>query len=70
MRVVFSSHVRQRMLERDINEETVKEILKSPDNIKTSFDERKIASKKIEKNWHVVFKEEEGKVIVISVFFD
>ena len=70
MLVVFSKHVRERMLQRGVNEETVKDIVKNPDYIKTSFSNRKIATKKLDKLWHVVFAQEADKVIVISVYFD
>lgn len=70
MEVVFSAHVRERMLQRGINEETVKEIIRSPDYVETSFEGRKIATKKLEKRWHVVLVEEEGLIIVVSVYFD
>jgi len=70
MEFVFSLHVKERMLQRGINEETVKEIVLNPDFVRKSFDNRKIATKKLDKIWHVVFKEKEAKIIVISVFFD
>jgi hypothetical protein len=70
MKVVFSFHVKERMLQRGINSETVKEIIKKPDFLEDSFNKRKIASKKLDKLWHVVFIEEEKKIIVISVYFD
>ncbi len=58
------------MLQRGLNEPTVKEIIKNPDYVRTSFKNRKIATKKLDKLWHVVFAEEENKLIVISVYFD
>jgi len=70
MQIVFSSHVRERMLQRGINEATVKDILQSPDYIRTSFSGRKIATKKLDKTWHVIFLEEENRIIVISTYFD
>lgn len=70
MQIVFSSHVRERMLQRGINEATVKDILQSPDYIRTSFSGRKIATKKLDKKWHVIFLEEVDRIIVISTYFD
>ena len=57
------------MLQRGINESTILEILKNPDFIENSFGGRKIAVKKIDALWKIVFIEEEEKIIVISVFF-
>ena len=70
MQFIFSPHIKRRMLERGINEETVKDIIKKPHFVKKSFDGRKIAVKKIDKRWNVVYKEEGEKIVVISVFFE
>jgi len=70
MGIVFSLHVLERMLQRGINEETVKSILNCPDYVRSSFGGRKIATKRLEKVWHVVFREKEGATVVISVYFD
>ncbi|MFA4856139.1 MAG: DUF4258 domain-containing protein [archaeon] len=70
MQIVFSGHATERMLQRGINEATVKNILQSPDYIRTSFSGRKIATKKLDKAWHVIFLEEENRAIVISAYFD
>ncbi|MFH1586611.1 MAG: DUF4258 domain-containing protein [Candidatus Diapherotrites archaeon] len=67
--IVFSKHVKERMLQRGINEATVKDIILNSDYVRTSFGERKIATKRIGRIWHVVFKEER-KIVVISVYFD
>ncbi len=70
MRIVFSKHVRERMLQRGINEETVKSILGCPDYLRASFGGRKVATKRLEKIWHVIFAEKGGTIFVISVYFD
>lgn len=70
MEIVFSKHVRERMLQRGINEETIKDIIRKPDYIKTSFGSRKIATKKLDRLWHVIFVEEENKIVIISIYFD
>ena len=70
MQIVFSGHVRERMLQRGINEATVKDILHSPDYVRTSFSGRKIATKKLDKLWHIIFVEKENKIVVISAYFD
>lgn len=68
MEFLFSHHARQRMLERGINEETVKDIILRPDFVRASFGGRKIATKRLERDWHAVFREEEGKIAVISIY--
>ena len=70
MPVVFSKHAKERMLQRGINEETVKSILECPDFVRSSFGERRIATKHMEKNWHVIFLEKAESKIVISVYSD
>jgi len=70
MQFVFSKHVKERMLQRGINEETVKDIVNNPDYVRTAFENRKIATKKLDKIWHVVLAEEENKIVIISVYFD
>jgi hypothetical protein len=57
------------MLQRGVEKNTVLEILRNPDFVKTGFDGRKTAFKKLDKLWQVVFMEDGGKIIVISVFF-
>jgi len=68
-RIVFTAHSWERMLQRGINKETVLAVLENPDFVKESFDDRKIAFKKMEKEWQVVFKQEKEKILVISVYF-
>ncbi len=70
MQFVFSKHVKERMLQRGIDEETVKDIIRAPNYVRTSFENRKIATKKLDKTWHVVFVEEESEIVIISVYFD
>jgi hypothetical protein len=69
MEIILTRHCKERMLQRDTNLETIELILEEADFVESSFDERKIASKFLEKWWHVVFKKEGEKFIVISVYF-
>ena len=70
MQVIFTIHAKERMLQRGINENTVKEIIEKPDFIENTFLGRKIAVKMLVKKWNVVYIEEENKLIVLSVYFD
>jgi hypothetical protein len=70
MNIVFTKHVIERGLCRGINCETIVEILKNPDNLSDSFDGRKIASKKLDFLWNVIFVEENGKKIVITAYHE
>ena len=69
--VNFTFHAKMRMLQRGINEETVKEIVSSPIYILDSFDNRKIAVKRIgDTLWHVVFLQEENNIKVVTVYYE
>lgn len=70
MKIRFSPHARYRMLQRGINEETIKHIIQNPDYIRTSFDGRKIAKRKNRECWNVVFIEKDCEIVVISVYPD
>ena len=70
MVIIFTKHLLERMLQRGINKETVIEILRSPDTVKDSFENRKIAIKNMDKKWNVVFVKEKEKIVVLTVYFD
>ena len=70
MVIIFKKHLLERMLQRGINKETVIEILRSPDTVKDSFENRKIAIKNMDKKWNVVFVKEKEKIVVLTVYFD
>ncbi|MDD5147846.1 MAG: DUF4258 domain-containing protein [Candidatus ainarchaeum sp.] len=57
------------MKERNIGRASIARILEQPDIIECSFSNRKIAVKKTEKTWKVVFVQEQGRIVVISVYF-
>jgi len=58
------------MFQRGMNEETVKYVIEEPDLVRKSFDERKIAVKKIgERYLNVVFVERETIKIVITTYY-
>ncbi len=69
--VIFSAHAKMRMLQRDLNEETAVEIIRNPEYRLSSFNERKIAVKKMgNKNWHVIYIEEEKIIKVVTVYYE
>ena len=67
MEVIFSIHALERMEERGIGKEEVLDVLRTPDYSIVTFKDRKIAIKVINfKTFQVVFKEEMGKIIIIT----
>ncbi len=58
------------MLQRELNEETVNGFKKNPDFVTKSFDERQIATRKNAQNWHIVYKIENERIIVLTMYFD
>ncbi len=69
MKIVLSHHARLRLMQRGINEETVKYVLENADYIKTTFEGRRIAVKQINgKIRSVIYVEEEDKIIIITVY--
>lgn len=59
------------MLQRGINEETVRYVLEAPDFVRRSFDGRKIAVKRVgEKRLDVVFVERETIKIVVTTYYE
>ena len=68
-KIVFSHHARLRLAQRDIGEETVRQVLKDADYVKKTFDNRKIAVKQTNRRiLNVVYIEEENKIIIITVY--
>jgi hypothetical protein len=49
MEIILTRHCKERMLQRDANLETTKLILEEAEVVESSFDERKIASKFLDK---------------------
>lgn len=71
VRVIFSPHAKQRILQRGINEETIKEVILHPDHTLDTFLSRKIAVRKIgEYNWCVVYVKEENIIKVVTVYYE
>ena len=70
MKIIFSEHALHRMWLRGIEKSTVLFILRNPDFVEKSFSGRKIAHKKLDKLWKVVFREEKSTLVVLTVFFD
>lgn len=69
MKIIFSTHAKQRLLQRGLNKETAISIIKEPDYITTSLDNKKIAAKKLDKLWKVVFTQEEETITVITAYY-
>ena len=69
--IKFSVHAKMRMLQRGINIETVNSIITNPIYTLDSFDNRKIAVKRIgDKLWHVVFMREGNNIKVVTVYYE
>ena len=70
-KIDFSFHAKMRMVQRGINQETIKEILTKPAYLLDSFENRKIAVKSIgNKVWYVVFTKEENHIKVVTVYYE
>jgi translation initiation factor IF-3 len=70
MRIVYSEHARQNMLERKIHERLVAGALSFPDKIILSRKGRKIAHKKFgNRLLRVVYKETDKVYIIVTVYF-
>jgi len=67
--VRYSSHAIQRKLERGISDDEITQTLNEPDYTLTSIEGRKVAVRKIgTKTIHVVYKEEETHINIITVY--
>ena len=70
MRIIYSEHARQNMIERNISEQLVMESLNFPDKIIFSKKGRKIAHKQlVNRLLRVVYKETEKVYIIVTVYF-
>ena len=68
-KIVYTNHAIVRRLERDIDEETIEMIINKPDYVKTTFDGRKIAVKKVKDIIiNVVYIEDEKLIRIITVY--
>ena len=67
--IIYTNHSMRRKLERDISNDEITRTLNEPDYTLSSAECRKIAIKRIkDKTIHVVYKEERGNIIVITVY--
>jgi len=65
--VEFSSHAKRKIFQRKISRTLILNTLAEPDHIRRSYENRKIAEKRIGKlSLRVVFVEERGKIIVVT----
>ena len=70
MKVIYSDHARQNMLERKISEQRVVETLTFPDKIVSSRKDRKIAQKLFGNLvLRVIYKETEKVYIIVTVYY-
>lgn len=66
MQIIYTYHARQRMLQRKITEEQVKQVLDSPDEINHGDGGEEIAVKNFAaRSVRVVYKETEDQAIVV-----
>jgi len=69
-RYVFSDHAKKRLLERDINEESVKFVVENPDYTLNRFEDEIEAIKKMNgKSLKVVYVERENFIKVITLYW-
>jgi len=67
---VFSDHAKRRLLERDINEETVKFVIEKPDYTLNRFRDEIEAIKKMNgETLKVVYVEKENFIKVITLYW-
>ena len=70
MRIVYSDHARQNMIERRISHEQIEETLFNPEKVTDSNKGRKIAQKTIgSRLLRVVYKEAEKVYIIVTVYY-
>ncbi len=70
MRIILTTHVRQRMLERGILQKQIEEVISNPDNVQLIYFPRKSLRKKFDdKTLEIICAFEESRVIVITAYF-
>ena len=68
-RIVYTSHAILRRFERDISEKDVEFVISKPDYVRTNFDGRKIATRRIgDRTINVIYLEKENLIRVITVY--
>jgi hypothetical protein len=67
----YSRHAKMRLIQRNLNEETVNEIIRNPDYTLDTFLNRKVSVKRIsDKLWHVVYAKQENIIRVVTVYYE
>jgi hypothetical protein len=67
--IIHTNHSMRRKYERNISDGEIEQTLNGPDYTLSSAECRKIAIKRIkDRTIHVVYKEERGNIIVITVY--
>jgi len=70
-KIIFSKHAENRRLQRGINKETVKSIIKNPSYTRSSFDNRTIAIKRIGNFLgHIIYTSEENSIRVVTGYYE
>jgi len=70
MKIVYSEHARQNMIERRITPTQVEETMLNPEQVVISKKERKIAQKTIgNRTLRVVYKETEKVYIIVTLYY-
>lgn len=65
--IEFTLHAERKISQRQLKKKWIREVLKKPEFVIKSYNERKIAYKKIEKMYlAVVFVEEDNNLIVLT----
>ena len=70
MRILFSDHSRDRLLERNINKSDIIEVVNNPDEIVSSSRNRKLYRKRfLNKVLEVVITKEDKNIIIITAYY-
>ncbi len=68
-KIIYTNHAKQRMEERDISTDQIEQTIYEYDYSVSSFEGRRIATKRISDNMiNVVYKAEKDTIIVITVY--
>lgn len=67
-KLVFSLHAEERLAERGLNEEIVRQVIRNPEFVKVKAKEKKAIKKIAGKRRVVVYKEEENYIKVITLY--
>jgi len=71
MKIIFTKHATQRLIERKIPKKDIEKTIKFPDKIYPSFNNKKVAQKKILRNKtiEVIYTKKQNKIIIITCYW-